>query len=167
MTDKEWLGMVRLLKSNFRAKDFIPNKETSDDWFNYFNQYSTEDVKLGVTNYIRSEKYAPTIHELSTYCDEAKSTRRTIEKASTQKEKYVKCLNCLDEGYTLKKYPNGSEELIPCDCAAGHDKYGWLLMTRKERMDYMMDEARRGLKPCFNPWTCDEKFKRSYYSGTR
>lgn len=167
MTNDEWLSIVKLMKSNFRAKDFIPDKDTADMWFNYFNQYIVDDVKVAVADYIRNESYAPTIHELDVYCKKAQSTRKTVENISKAKTKYVKCLNCLDEGYTLKTYPNGSDECVPCDCEAGRTRFKWFFLSKKERNDIMMEEARRGLKPCFSPWTCSEEFTRSYYSGTR
>ena len=93
MTIKEWGSLVKLMKTIYqREEKFIPDAETAKAWFPLVEDMEFEKAKQAVNNYIKEERFAPTIADIrsrySAILEEEKRLLREIRNSYDNVKSY-------------------------------------------------------------------------------
>lgn len=48
----------------FKDKGFTMSKERVSQWYEFFEVYSKEDLKIGIDNYLKSSSYIPSMSDI-------------------------------------------------------------------------------------------------------
>ena len=84
-------------------------------------------MQQGIRDAIREVKKTPVVADLVEYVENVRRRdRRRVEDVNAQQAwtDAVRCKNCNDHGFTTVVYPSGDEVIKPCDCEAGHARFG-------------------------------------------
>lgn len=125
MTEKELCEIEDMLQANFQFLDF-----TSDTvhnlWMESLQRYDFAEVRAGAKLYIEEQSKTPTLHDILEYVIPIR--QRNMEEAEHNPkvlfDNAVHCVDCNDNGYVMVLYPSGDEKCRPCDCKAGHHRFG-------------------------------------------
>lgn len=130
MTKDEFKPIANKLRKMYTQSNFIPDKETFDIWFEMLGEYETAGVERAVTNYIKENKYPPTVADIRQEYKRMYEAYQSLIK-EVKKEFGVACqfypnmdLDTEQETFEiyltrLKKHPQGE----------------WITRTRKFRTD--------------------------------
>ena len=64
MTLKEFIPIVEKLKMFYRQDNFIPDKRTSDSWYEMLKDLEAPATMKAVENYIKSNRFPPTVADI-------------------------------------------------------------------------------------------------------
>ena len=133
MTEQEFVSIEEILQVNYTFLDFS-NDTLHDLWFDMLKNYDYLEVKGGVKNYIREQTKTPTVADIVEYIRpiRQKNLEDRDHNLAVLWANAVSCRDCNDNGYVIVEYPAGYEKTRPCDCAAGHHRFGEKYWKDKE-----------------------------------
>lgn len=151
MTDKDFDRACAMLRAVFPKVSYLDNDEGVDIFFNTLNRYETQDVMKGIRECVESCQYPPSIREVTDAIERSESNRLADERRrNNARETWslaVKCTKCNDTGYIFVKHADGTEAVMPCQCAAGRARFPSLFATDEERQKWVEDERRKNRNP--------------------
>ena len=121
MTLQEYIPIVEKLKIFYKQDNFIPDKATSDAWFEMLKDLEAPAVMRSVDNYIKENRFPPTVADIrKEYCKLYEAYQTLIK--LTRKEYAIACsyypsmsMELEEETFEiykgkLKKYPQAQWE---------------------------------------------------------
>ena len=111
-------------------------------WYESLKRFDVIEVKDGVRQYMEYERTTPTLADLLQYIRPIREKRveEYEHNVNLLLKDSVKCKACKDRGYILVRYPTGYEAVKPCDCDAGHLRFGKRYWDNV-RQDWTNDEV--------------------------
>lgn len=125
MTEIEFSQVEDMLQANYQFLDFT-NSALHELWYDSLKRFDVIEVKDGVRKYMEFERTTPTLADLLQYIRPIREKRveEYEHNVNLLLKDAVKCKACKDRGYILIRYPTGYEAVKPCDCDAGHLRFG-------------------------------------------
>ena len=137
MNSSEFVRIEQMLQAAFSFLDFS-DQMTHQVWSEALQKYDAAEVTFAVKDYIRSESKTPTVHDIVEYTDgirDRKAREAAANRVLAAKECPAECRRCNDLGYVFFRYPTGIETVKPCDCKAGHERFGKMAFELAERSE--------------------------------
>ena len=125
MTEVEMLKIEDMLQANYQFLDFS-NSVLHETWFEMLQRFDFVEVREGVKSYMAAESKTPTVHDLLEHIRpiREKNIENHEHNVRVMFQNAVRCTDCNDYGYVQIIYPSGYEAIRPCDCQAGHQRFG-------------------------------------------
>lgn len=93
MTRDEWFEIARSLKSMYQQNDkFLPTVGIVDSWYGYLKDLNTGYVKLAVREYVKSERFPPTVGDITKRYEEIDERQKS--RLRDLKEIFDFCHSC-------------------------------------------------------------------------
>lgn len=115
-----------MLSANWNFLDFS-DPTTNDVWYEALKPYHEAEVRQGVRDAILNLKNTPVVADVLEFVEAVHNgtlRRQAEENAHKAFSDAVKCKACNDHGYVTIIYPDGTEAIRPCNCTAGHERWG-------------------------------------------
>lgn len=125
MNEREFGNIEQMLQANYQFLDFT-NTALHELWYDSLKRFDVIEVKDGVRQYMEIRRETPTLADLISFIRPVREKRIEEHDFNVQLllKDAVKCKACKDRGYIMIKYPTGYEAVKPCDCDAGHLRFG-------------------------------------------
>lgn len=169
MSRDEMTQIADMITGIFRFLDFS-NPATFELWFEILKGYDVGEVRAAVTNYARFSKTEPTPADILDAVRNVRTAARRVtpDYVDWRSVKSVRCRECNDKGYVMVVYPTGYEELRPCNCAAGHERFPYLFSEEFDRKaKWIVDHDDPDKAAMYMYGTDAETVRRSKYREVR
>lgn len=73
MTKQEFMKIVNLIRAYYPREEFLPSEASATAWYEALSDLNVKKTENGIKNYVKSNKWPPTIADIRTYSDHASS----------------------------------------------------------------------------------------------
>lgn len=151
MTTNDFNRVKALLRSMFPKITLFDTADSQNIFFNALNRYDFDDTWQGVRECVETAQFPPTIREITDAIERVQKNRREDERRQNNARETwqtaVKCIKCNDVGYIFVRHEDGTEAVMPCQCAAGRARFPSLFKTDAELQQWVEDERRKNRNP--------------------
>ena len=149
MTNQEFTRVRTMLQNIWPKIPFFDSPDTTDLFFNVLNRYDFRDTWSGIRECVEEAQFQPSLAEIKGYIERSESNRHQDERQNAREtwNNAVRCTKCNDVGYVFVKHEDGTEAVMPCNCAAARARFPSLFSTDEERQKWVEDERRKGRNP--------------------
>ena len=92
MTKEEWMELAKKLKRVYqREEKFLPDVDTVNQWYEFLDDLDYERTAKAVKEYIKNEKFAPTVADIRSRHDDLEKAEKTEYYAV--KNEFERCRN--------------------------------------------------------------------------